>query len=337
MKQQPYQPPNQQPQQPYPNQYPQFPSTPQPGAPQTGGPGFPQKPQRPGWVVPLVIVAVVGVVLSALLGGILIGGNLSARTEQTAASASEVLSENRSVLPQESARPTQEPLPAEEPLLPTEAPAPTEAPTRAPQLHAAVGIGECLDEAIDWIEDSSNFVEKYQFEPLGCVDDFDGDGNQDFLAAYETQAANGTWCVSYALFTFLEKGPKLLDDGVLYQEVGGNGGSVGIAQGKDGAVYLTRFTKQATGDTVNNQYVYVPWDSVGTADEANSYYMEASWNVDNADGGAYILGDTKVDRDRFEASRGNYTVLYELNIVLGHGNGEINGADFDALEKWYDD
>ncbi len=334
MNQQPYQPQNQQPQQPYQNQYQQYPNGPQPGGPQTGGPqtggpGYPP-PKRPGWVIPLIVVAVVGVALSALLGGILIGGHLTAQPERTVVSASEAIADSQPAVPQESAAPAAESVPVEAPL-PTQAPAPT------PKPAPAFFVGECLDEAIDWIEDSPTYVENYTFEPLGCVDDFDGDGNQDFLAAYEIKAANGTWCVSYALFTFLEDGPKLLDDGILYQEVGGNGGSVGIAEGKDGAVYLTRLAKQPEGDRMNNQYSYIPWDSVGTADEANSYYMEARWTVGEEERGAYILGDSKVDRDQFEKSRENYTVLYELNIVAGHGNGLVNGADFDSLERWYGD
>lgn len=335
MNQQPYQPPNQQPQQPYQNQYPQYPAAPQsaapqPGGPQTGGPGYPP-PKRPGWVVPLIVVAVAGVVLSALLAGILIGGNLSAQPEKTVVCVSETLPDSRPAAPQESALPAQEPAPTKKPL-PTQEPAPTKAPARA-----GMSLGECLDEAMDWIKDGATYVENYQFEPLGCVDDFDGDGNQEFLALFQTRAKNGTQTASYALFTLLSDGPKLLDDGILYQEAGGNGGSVGIAKGKDGAVYLTRFTKQPAGDTMNNQYAYIPWGSVGTADEANSYYMEARWTVGEEESGTYILGDSRVDRDNFEKSRGNYTVLYELNIVAGHGNGLENGADFDTLEKWYDD
>ncbi len=326
MNQQPYQPLNQQAQQPYQSQYQQY-----PGGPPPGGPGYPP-PKRPGWVIPLIVVAVVAIVLSALLGGILIGGILSARPEKTEVVSSSEAIASKPALPQESDLPTREPAPTTEPPPPTEAPAPAQKPA-----HAGIGVGECLDEALDWIEDSPNYVENYTFEPLGCVDDFDGDGNQELLAMFETKARNGTWGVSYALFTLLEDGPKLLDDGILYQEVGGNGGSVGIAKGKDGAVYLTRFVKQPEGDTMNNQYSYIPWDSVGTPDEANSYYMEARWTVGEEENGAYILGDTKVDRDKFEKTRGNYTVLYELNIVLGHGNGEQNGADFDTLEKWYDD
>lgn len=330
MNQQPYQPQNQQPQQPqqpYQSQYPQYPA-----GPQSGGPGFPQKPQRPGWVIPLIVVAAVGVVLSALLGGILIGGNLTARSEETEVSASGAVTEVQPALPQESALPTEKPIPTEEPA-PTEAPVPTEAPKLGPRFS----VGECLDEALDWIEDSPSFVKNYVFEPLGCVDDFDGDGSQDLLAAFQTKAEDGTQEVSYALFTLLEDGPELLDDGVLYQEVGGNGGSVGIAQGKDGTVYLTRFTKQPDGDTMNNLYAYIPWDSLGEFGEPNSYYMEARWPVGEEEKGTYILGGTKVDKDSFEKSREKYTTLYELNIVAGHGNGLVNGADFDTLEKWYGD
>lgn len=326
MNQQPYQPPNQPPQQPQQGQYQQY-----PGGPPFGGPGFPQKPQRPGWVIPLVIVAVVAVVLCGVLGGILIGQRLvldSGSVEQV--SASSAIAETKA---------TPEPAPTEAPTpepAPTEAPTPEPAPTQKPE-HTWISVGECLDDAIDWIEDSPNYVENYTFEPLGCVDDFDGDGNQDFLAEYETKAANGAWCVSYALFTLTADGPKLLDDGILYQEVGGNGGSVGIAKGKDGAVYLTRFVKQPNGENMNNQYAYIPWNSVGTADEANSFSLEASWTVGEEESGSYTFDGSKVDRDKFEKSRGNYTMLYELNIAVGHGSGEAGGADFDTLEKWYDD
>lgn len=328
MNQQPYRPPNQQPQQPYQSQYQQYPGGPQTGGPQTGGPqtggpGYPP-PQKPGWVVPLIVVAVAAVVLCGVLGGILIGQRLSADS----GSMETVVTPE----PAPTEAPTPEPAPTE---APTPEPASTEAPTSQPANTG--NLGECLDEALDWIEDNPTYAEDYTFEPLGCVDDFDGDGNQDFLAAFETKARNGTWGVSYVLFTFLGDGPKLLDDGILYQEAGGNGGSVGIAKGKDGAVYLTRFVKQPAGDAMNNRYSYIPWNSVGTPDEANSYNMEARWTVGEEESGTYILGETVVDRNHFEQSRGNYTVLYELNIAVGHGNGLENGADFDSLEKWYGD
>lgn len=313
--------PGQQPQ--YPGQYPQYPG---------GQPGFQGRPQRPGWLVPLIVVAVVGVVLSAVLIGVLIGGGMSrgpVSEEAPAAPSSAVRS-----VPEE--EPTPAPDSTEAPAASAEVPAEPSSQAAPAKSGKVWSEGECLDEAIDWIEDSQQFIEDYAFEPLGCVDDFDGDGYRDFLAVYQAQAGNGMIYAAYCAFTFLEDGPKLLKDGVLYQEVGGNGGSLGIAKGRDGSIYLTRFTREPDGDGPHNFYEYELWDSLGETGE-NIYRMESQWNVDYPEKGTYLLGGKKVDKAAFEASRENYEEMYSIDIVQGHGNSEMNGVDFDTLEKWYGD
>lgn len=197
-------------------------------------------------------------------------------------------------------------------------------------------VGDCVEDVIDKIEDQAQFVKNYDFEPLGCVDDFDGDGNQDFLASYETEAKNGTRCVSYCVYTFREDGPQLVADGVLYQAVGGNGGSVGISKGKDGSAYLTRFTKEADGSSVHNYYEYLPFWDLGVTED-NLYCMESQWDIITPEQGNYFLGGRKVEKEAFEVARGNYQECYSLNLVIGHGNGEGNGVDFETLKQWYDD
>lgn len=302
------------PQQPYPGQYPQYP----------GQPGFPQRPRQPAWVVVLIVVAVVAVVISAVLGGILIGGRLANRSEADPVSGDPFLSESwESALESEP-----------QPSLPERADPPAES-LPAPALPDDGGlVGECLDEAIDWIEDFPTFVKDYEWEPLGCVADFDDDGYQDFLAVYQCQAGNGTRYVGYGVFTFREDGPQLLLDGVLYQEVGGNSGSLGIATGKDGTVYLTRFTKKPDGDGPHNFYEYIPWDNLGVTED-NIFRMESQWSVEDPERGTYLLGERKVDRETFEASRSNYVEYYSLDIMSGPGNSDMNGVDFDTLKQWY--
>lgn len=303
----------QQPQQPYPGQYQPYP----------GGPNFSQKPRRPGWVIPLIVVAVVAVILCAVLFGVLLGRGSTygpdTRSEPAASSA----------LPSEA--PASEPVPTEPPAETSSAKEPDPAP---PAQNWSVGA--CLEEAIDQIEDQAQFVEDYTFEPLGCLDDFDGDGYQDFLASYETEARNGTRCVSYCVYTFREDGPRLVIDGVLYQAVGGNGGSVGISKGKDGSAYLTRFTKEADGSSVHNDYEYIPFWDLGVTED-NLYRMESQWDVITPEQGNYFLSGRKVDQETFNVSRGNYEEWYSLNILVGHGNGEVNGVDFETLEQWYGD
>ncbi len=289
--------------------------------PNPQNPGFPAKTKQPKWVVLLIVVAAVSLLLCAVLIGVLIGGrgNAPQPVPQTAPEAAG----------------SKAPASVPELIDPSESFS-SEAPPAPPQPAGEWSLGDCVEEAIDWIEDSKQFVKRYDFEPLGCVADFDMDGCQDFLAAYEAEAANGTRYVAYCVFTFLEDGPSLLKDGVLYQEVGGNGGSVGIAKGKDGTIYLTRFTRTPDGNGPHNFYEYEPWDTLGSF-ESNIFCMESQWDVESPEKGTYLLGSQKVDQSAFESSRKNYEDLYLIDLVAGHGNGDAGGVDFDTLEKWYDD
>ncbi len=281
----------------------------------------------------MIVVAVVSLLLCAVLIGVLIGGGGN-RPQSSSPSAPGAVSSAASRQTPTSA-PESSVSAESSTLTPSSAPAP--ASNAAPLVPGKVwSLGDCLDEAIDWIEDSRQFVKRYDFEPLGCLSDFDGDGCEDFLAAYEAEAANGTRYVAYCVFTFLEDGPSLLKDGVLYQEVGGNGGSVGIAKGKDGTIYLTRFTRTPDGNGPHNFYEYEPWDTLGSF-ESNIFCMESQWNVESPEKGTYLLGSQKVDQSAFESSRANYEDLYLIDLVAGHGNSEANGVDFDTLEAWYDD
>lgn len=299
---------HQAPQQPYPGQQPQYPVV----------PPFQQKPQRPGWVIPLIVVATVSLIACAVLVGILFGQRLAygIGTRQEKVESSEIVSQKGAASTASAYQPEE---------------------SRSEQpAETSRSVGDCLNETIGWIEDQAQYVKNYDFEPLGCVDDFDGDGYQDFLAVYQNQARNGTRYVGYCVYTFREDGPKLLCDGVLYQEVGGNGGSLGISKGKDGTAYLTRFTKEPDGDGPHNFYEFIPFWDLGVT-ENNIYRMESRWNVDAPEQGTYLLDGRKVDQETFNVARGNYEEWYSIDIVAGHGNSEKNGVDFDTLKQWYGD
>lgn len=279
-------------------------------------PGFPQRPKRPPWVIPLIVVAVVGVLLSAVLIGVLIGGGTSRQPNTELLQASSAVASVQEKVP-------------------TPVPDSTEAPSE-PSSQPAPQSGSGVGKVIDWIEGLPQYLADSSFEPLGCVADFDDDGCQDFLAVYEAVAKNGTYYVAYCVYTLPEEGPKLLTDGILYQEVGGNGGSLGIAKGKDDSAYLTRFTKEADGSSIHNYYEYIPFWDLGVT-ENNIYRMESQWDINTPEQGNYILGGNKVDRDTFEVARGNYMEYYSVNIAVGPGNSDMNGVDFDTLRQWYGD
>lgn len=306
---------SQSPQQPYPGQQ-SYPGQ-QPRYPVV--PPFQQKPQRPGWVIPLIVVVTVSLIACAVLVGMLFGQRLTydiGTRPEKAESSEPVYQKGEASVP---------------------APAYQQEESRSEQpAGTSRSVGDCLDEAIDWIEDDAQFVKNYEYEPLGCVDDFDGDGYQDFLAVYQNQARNGTRYVGYCVFTFREDGPKLLCDGVLYQEVGGNGGSLGISRGKDGTAYLARFTSEPNGDGPHNFYEFIPFWDLGVT-ENNIYRMESQWSVDAPEQGTYLLDGRKVDQEAFNVARGNYEEWYSINIVAGHGSSEKNGVDFDTLKQWYGD
>ena len=134
-------------------------------------------------------------------------------------------------------------------------------------------INKSLPQILDWIESQDNFYGGQYTSPIGCVSDVNGDGNYEFLALYETTEGAGAYNVMYEVWTIRPEGAGQLDQGVLFMEVGGNDGFVGLAE-KDGVYYLLKSSSGWDGDVGTDVRQLIPLSGDETAllyDQALEY------------------------------------------------------------------
>lgn len=206
-------------------------------------------------------------------------------------------------------------------------------PESADEPASAGGIGVLLDV----IEAREDFYRSEYLEPLGYVRDLPG-GGRLLLTLYETRDDSGEFA-EYSVYTDAwlvgDGAAVLLAREELYKEVGGNSGSVSVAE-KDGAVYVELEAHLWEGDRFNNYYAYLPLNEAeGRLDEG--VYMEAHGTVGEEDQGEYQIGGEYWPRADFDIARSEYVLDMEMpmDIQQGHGNGSV--MDFDALRQWYPD
>lgn len=191
------------------------------------------------------------------------------------------------------------------------------------------GVKDMVADIISGIKSQSGFVTDSYREPLAVCDDFNGDGIKELLAVYEIQRSDIQFDVVYELWSLPATGAVRLKSEVLFIEVGGNSGLVGIVQSDD-TVYLAIAQYEPEGDVFNNYYIYWPWKTGESSLGEDNVYMESHGTYDEEEQGRYILGDTKVDRSTFDAKQNEFSNwLYELDIFADPGNGDA--MTFDAL------
>lgn len=180
-----------------------------------------------------------------------------------------------------------------------------------------------VSDVITSIQKQSGFVKNGTWEPLAVVNDFNGDGGQEFLTIYEMKSSDDSFNIMYELWSFAGNGAAKLKSEVLYAEVGGNSGFVGIVNA-DGKRYLAIERHEPQGDQFNNYCIYFPWEKGQDAPGDESVYLESHGTYGEEAQGRYILGDQDVDQSTFEGKQKSFSNwVYKLDILSGAGNGDV--------------
>lgn len=194
----------------------------------------------------------------------------------------------------------------------------------AASKEESLGLNTVLRDVLSEVESREGFRTD-DCAPLVSVTDADGDGNWEVIALYQAKSGND-FLVQYEVWNVCETGAKQLATGDLYQEVGGNSGSVGIAT-KDGTVYLVIDTKSPQGDRFNNMTMFVPLKAGGDGFGQETYYYESHGTYGEEEKGQYIAGDTKVDKSRYDALIDKFVQLTTVNLYQGPDGGSVTNFE----------
>lgn len=200
----------------------------------------------------------------------------------------------------------------------------------APAVTARTwSVNEQIDQIAAETKAVAGYTESSYMPPLASATDVDNDGVWEFLEVYETKnASTGATTVRYAAWALQEGGPVLLASDALYLEVGGNGGSIGLTM-RDGTCYLIVMTDSPDGDSFHRTWRYIPWQgaALGTGETtltADGSYFE--------DGGDYTVDGAAVSQSDFQAEQDAFGEMFHMDIVEGHGNGNV--MTLDVADTW---
>lgn len=190
-----------------------------------------------------------------------------------------------------------------------------------------VDTDRLVADLIKQIESQPGFASAGSWEPLAVVDDFNGDGVQEFLCLHEMK--NGSeWVAVYELWSLGESGSKKIRFEVLYKEVGGCNGTVGVVRNNRG-VYLAVLRSEPAAEYFNDYFIYHPWEKQESKLGDASVYIERHGKYGQEEDGKYILGDTRVGKAEYDAKYEEFNNwVYRLNIFKGpEGDGVKTFAD----------
>lgn len=183
-----------------------------------------------------------------------------------------------------------------------------------------------INEILTKVEGTEGFVQPDDFyQPLASFTDIDGNGVYELLVVYKVME-DGLYNVYYDVYAVSGGSyTPAATQRLLYPEVGGNSGTVGLAVDNAKKPYVKVETSTPQGDRFTDSVLYIPWNSGQTALDDAWVYMESRGSYGDEAGIQYILGDTKVDKADFEARQADFTNLWtDLNLNFGPGNGGNN-------------
>lgn len=191
----------------------------------------------------------------------------------------------------------------------------------------AEGMKKVLNDLVSQIKKQKGFLENSTWKPLAVLGDFNGDNNKELLVVYELKNGNGWADVMYELWNVSETKAVKVKSELLFAEVGGNSGEVGIVKSGD-KNYLAVVRHEPEGETFNDSCIYFPFTSGAALLGEECVYMERHGNFGEEDKGRYILGDTKVEQKEYDARALDFSNwLYRLNILKGTENGDVMTFD----------
>lgn len=201
------------------------------------------------------------------------------------------------------------------------------------QSSASQGdVNVVIDEILTKVESTSGFIkENDYYQPLASFTDVDSNGVNELLVLYKVKQKNpggaDEFKALYDIYAVNSDGSysSVVIGQTLYNEVGGNSGTLGIVVDKAKTPYLKLETRSPQGDRFNNTVIYIPWGGNQTKLENEWVYLESHGTYGEEDKGQYILGDQRVDHAAFEARQTEFMSLWtDLNLNSGHGNGGNN-------------
>lgn len=188
-----------------------------------------------------------------------------------------------------------------------------------------------IADIINNIESRSEYVTDSMWKPLAVTDDFNGDGVQEFLCVYELKSG-GAVDVMYDVWSLGKSGADKIRSEVLFREVGGNSGVVGIIR-SGGEAYLAVCRYEPQGEQFNDYYIYYPWEPKESRLGESVVYLERHGIYGQEEKGKYIMGDTVVDKSKFDARyRELDDWVYQLDILAGAGTDGV--MTFDDMKNF---
>ena len=185
-------------------------------------------------------------------------------------------------------------------------------------------------EAIPWdgicdilndVYDSENFYWDLDQEPLACKSDENGDGIWELLLVYPCRNDDGLVYVMENVWLVTEEESKCVGMGVLFNEVGGNSGTLTLAK-RDGELYVLVQTQEPDGDSFHDFYDIFSL-AEGEIELGEDYFMMTRTGVygqeDDAD---YVVGKEAVTREEFEDILNSFEICYTLDI-LADPDGDV--------------
>lgn len=196
---------------------------------------------------------------------------------------------------------------------------------------ADTDYNEIIDGILTKIESTSGFIgPDSSYEPLASFTDIDGNGVYELLVLYKVKVkgsvGNDIFRAKYDVYSVEGGSYTAIATGTeLYDEVGGNGGSIGLVVDKAMKPYLKVETKFPQGDRFNDSILYLPWNDDQSDFDDYTVYLERHGVYGEEDKGQYIIGNTEADQAKYEARQTEFMSLWtDLNLSMGPGNGGNN-------------
>jgi serine/threonine protein kinase len=197
----------------------------------------------------------------------------------------------------------------------------------AQEASSGGSVKDMVSGIISDIQKQSNYEKSEWWDPLGVVDDFNGDGVKEFLTVHEAKNSEGQIEVIYELWSLPDTGAVQIKSESLFIEVGGNSGTVGIVKSGN-TTYLAIERCEPEADVFNNYYTYFPWSETESKVTEDSVYLESHGTFGEEDQGQYILGDAKVDQSEYNSRYEELSSwVYQLDLFNGADGKGVMGYE----------
>ncbi len=190
----------------------------------------------------------------------------------------------------------------------TDTAAPAATPYVDPPWDAILAIvGDTMDR-------SDLYVDLDQ-QPLVSQSDRNGDGIWEVFMVFPCQDGQGVYAEEN-VWLIDENGSSCVSSGVLFREVGGNGGTLSMAQ-KDGKLYAVILSKQPEGDSFHDTVDILSLKEGEAALGDEHISMSRTGVYGGEDNGTYIIDGGPVTRSEYENMLASFETVYTIDLLAG--------------------